>query len=912
MHPNRLIKTIMKAFDYLGSQNVAGTVVDTFRHKKNGLMVTLAQNESPNVACYGVVHMGSADEARWGSAHLLEHEWFRKGGISEEVNGPFKVLQGCSVNAMTTQNFTCMTLQGAPSYAARMIDQTAERLFDYDIDPDALEIEKQAVLNEAQNNHGPFEVCLQHLTKIAMSNGYDHEAIGTIDAVLNTSANDLIEMKQHFSVPNNVHLILAGNVDADMLEHVEKSFGSVPHSEHSVERVGLKPNPPQFDTHYSSVVVPGTCPVVAVGYRSPTRGKYEVADDDVALKLLSHALAEPAVQSHFESKGFMNVSVFNPGSAAPGLFTVLGASTGPNPSSFMNAVQESFNIVKNLPDTKFRGYAQNMMDDMETKMGTAHGATDLLSKHIACSTWEAPAALYRRLGSISKADVTRAMNTHLVPTRATVVVGAPQTMVGMYTPSKLVKMPKKKKRTMKPKMEAVEPEVVRDFDGKVVVVRALNNDVAHMSISVPFDRSGGNEAMHMVLKNMFEMQEEPAEYATWHLKRKFDVSHENFNVEMEVPMDSPAKCVKAVMDEFAAFPSGVNVRPVATKTASQINGAASSPVEMAKVEIVNHVFSKSVYNDAHTKAQSAANASESALREIHGALVNNLKFARATITSNWTHEDEVTRMVGIVQHYIGHEKSNEYIHIPSGKTATMVKFDSDMCTVKMDGKSTRMDARMLRVVDSANAPRRAQWVPSNKKAGLKYLHNPSVSSATLMYGMTAHAKDEQPVKVAVSFLGDSMNGKLMEDVRWKSGLKCYGINGTVLKCPDDQMIVAFIGTVGDEAREEAREHMDAVIAKYAENGITQADLDETLGRMAGERAVAADFAGRVHAQAHNDILLGNIPVMRDVHCSLQEVNAALASLTDMHKVVVSAVGRSARPTTLAGSVKAAKKTTLRL
>lgn len=892
------------AFDYVGSHNVAGSDIYTFRHKKNGLMVTFAQNESPNVACYGVVHMGSADEARWGSAHLLEHEWFRKGGISQEVNGPFKVLQGCSVNAMTTQNFTCMTLQGAPSYAAKMIDQTSERLFDYNIDPDALEVEKMAVLNEAQNDHGPFEVCLQHLTKVAMSNGYDHEAIGTIDAVLNTSANDLIEMKRHFSVPNNVHLILAGNVDATMLDDVEKSFGSVPRSQHEIERVGLKPCEPQFDTHYSSTVVPGSCPVVAVGFRSPMRGNYEVADDDVALKLLSHAFAETPVQQHFESKGFMNVSVFNPGSASPGLFTVLGASTGPNPSSFLTVVQESLDVIRGLPAKKFRGYAQNIMDDMKTKMGTAHGATDLLSKHIACATWKAPAALYRRMATITKADVERAMNTHLVPQGATVVVGAPESMVKANTSSKLVAMPKMACRAMPPKMEAVSPQVVRDFDGRSVVVHALNNDVAHVTISVPFDRSGGNESVHMVLKNMFDRRDEPAKYAAWHLKRRFDVSHENFTIEMSVPLDSPAQYVKAVMDEFAAFPEG-DVRSIANNTASQINGATSNPVEMAKVELVNHIFSKSVYTDVGTKAQSAANTTLSALRDAHARLQDNIKFARATITSNWAHEDDADRLLGIVQSHIGHNTPTNYIHIPTGKSTRIVQYhgDGDVCTVNMDGRDTLMDARMLRVEDMADSPRRAKWVPSTNSAGLKYLHKPSLASATIMYGMSAHAKDEQAVRAAVSFLGDSMNGKLMEDVRWKSGLKCYGINGTVLKCPDDHMIVAFIGTVGDEAREEARQHMDAVLAKYAEHGITQDDLDETLHRMAGERAVAADFADRIHGQAHSDILLGAIPVMKDVSATLEEVNGALATMTNMHKVIVSSqVGRSARPTTLARAV----------
>ena len=185
----------------------------------NGLQVIVwPDHDIPNVALYYFVRAGGRNEypGITGIAHFFEHMMFN--GTRKREQGEFDQemeAAGGSNNAYTSKDVTVYMDWFPRSALETIFELEADRLLDLAIDPDVVESERGTVYSErrqAVNDDNEGRLFEQMFANAYVAHPYQNPVIGWPSDIENWTQDDLEAFFRTYYAPNNLTMVIAGDV----------------------------------------------------------------------------------------------------------------------------------------------------------------------------------------------------------------------------------------------------------------------------------------------------------------------------------------------------------------------------------------------------------------------------------------------------------------------------------------------------------------------------------------------------------------------------------------------------------------------------------------------------------------------------------------------------------------------------
>lgn len=200
----------------------------------NGLLVYIIQDKRFPMACTRLyVRAGSAteDPAQAGISHVLEHMVFKgtshrpKGQVAKDVEA-----LGGYINAATSFDKTWYITDMPAQHWRTGMDVVKDMAFQASLDPAELEAEKNVVISELERGEdSPSRKLYESMQVAALKNTpYGRPIIGFVDSIRAITAEDLRAYVRHWYQPQNMMLLVAGDIDPkEVLDYTKKIFGNL-------------------------------------------------------------------------------------------------------------------------------------------------------------------------------------------------------------------------------------------------------------------------------------------------------------------------------------------------------------------------------------------------------------------------------------------------------------------------------------------------------------------------------------------------------------------------------------------------------------------------------------------------------------------------------------------------------------
>lgn len=327
----------------------------------NGLRVLVYENPRAPTALHMVwVKAGSIDETsgRTGLAHVLEHMMFK--GTKTLAPGEFSrrvAALGGRENAFTSKDYTGYFQQVHKDSLKEVMRLEADRQRFLVLDEAEFKKELQVVMEERRLRTEDNPVALAHemlLAQAFLAHPVRHPIIGWMNDLEHLTIADVQQWYRDWYVPNNLVLVVAGDVNAQqVLAWAKEFYGPIP----SKSLPSRKPQaePEQNGQRRVALRAPAQNAFVMLAYKSPSlRGElgplhpsHEPARDVIALQVLASLLDDPGIgrlSKRLVRDGRIAISVSADAegvSRSPGLFTIdVTASPGVPLSMLESKVKE--------------------------------------------------------------------------------------------------------------------------------------------------------------------------------------------------------------------------------------------------------------------------------------------------------------------------------------------------------------------------------------------------------------------------------------------------------------------------------------------------------------------------------------------------------------------------------------------
>lgn len=205
---------------------------------QNGMTALIVPNHKlPIFSLYLFYNVGGKNEVPGitGASHFLEHMMF-KGAKKFGKNTIDFIIEGSggSTNAYTTNDQTVYYENLPSTELAKMLEIEADRMENLLLDPDDFNKEREVVLEERKmryENSPRGQLYLELMQNLYAGTPYGRSVIGDIADLKSVTREQIHKYFKRFYAPNNVALVLVGDVDPDKAEEIIKQrFGSIPSS----------------------------------------------------------------------------------------------------------------------------------------------------------------------------------------------------------------------------------------------------------------------------------------------------------------------------------------------------------------------------------------------------------------------------------------------------------------------------------------------------------------------------------------------------------------------------------------------------------------------------------------------------------------------------------------------------------
>ncbi len=237
----------------------------------NGMEVVVKKNDMNNSAgVYCFVKTGSSFEEEFmgcGLSHYLEHlvsSGTNKFRTEKEYQEIYK-RDGLISNAYTSTNVTAYHLTGEATHVDSMITYISEMVTACGLDQFEVDREKEVILKEIVYRSSPMRAqTRQRGSEIFYPNSpIKNPIIGYVNLFKDVTRDDLVEYYSRHYVPNNMILVVVGNIDVNStMAHIEKTYKKFERQRYNpvvlTKQPGYEGNHTviqEFDTESSSVTI---------------------------------------------------------------------------------------------------------------------------------------------------------------------------------------------------------------------------------------------------------------------------------------------------------------------------------------------------------------------------------------------------------------------------------------------------------------------------------------------------------------------------------------------------------------------------------------------------------------------------------------------------------------------------------
>jgi zinc protease len=398
----------------------------------NGLQIYVLQNRlSPVVSMYTNYLAGANDEPVTGLAHAQEHMMFRGSKtIDASQFSDTTAITGGSYNADTQNEITQYFFEMPAQYldialnlersrATGILD--AQKLWDQ---------ERGAITQEVvrDNSSASYRLYAKMVHHIFAGSPYADEGLGTVEEFKKIQAPDLKRFYARWYHPNNVVMVIAGDVDPNAtIAKVRALFGSIPAAPLPARKsVHLDPlTPLTLRDNSSDPIV-----LAMVGYRVPGYDD----PDYYASEILNDVLNSPrgalyTLQTSGKSLGTFAQSATHP---AAGM-SIVGSAVPVNTSGDtavgdVKAVIDGYK-TSGLPPELVAVAKARELAQAESESNSINGLANLWSQELAVEH-RTPADELAGLERVTVDDVNRVLRKYYDNATATVAIATPKPASG--------------------------------------------------------------------------------------------------------------------------------------------------------------------------------------------------------------------------------------------------------------------------------------------------------------------------------------------------------------------------------------------------------------------------------------------------------------------------------------------------
>ena len=407
----------------------------SFFELSNGLTVIVAEQHSAPVASVQVwCQTGSVHEGEWlgsGLTHLLEHVLFngteRRSSrqISDEIHG-----LGGYLNAYTSFDRTVFWIDCPANAVRQSIDLLGDMLFRSIVDPAALQTEMDVIRREFDMGLDDPDRVLSYLTfgRAFQVHPCRYPVIGIRDVFDQLTHADILRYYRRRYLPNNLFLVVAGDVDTDRLRSDAEEFLGFP-KRGPLEPVILPEEPPQLGRRETSQYFRADLAYFNLGWHVPGVSHDDMASVDAASVILGGGASSRLYKELREKEGLVygvGAHAYTP--SFPGLLTVCGTCAkevaGLVPDRIVECVddrRERWMSDAELRKAK-RMITVNAIEQLQTVKGVA---SDLGLNWLYARNLDFSRQYLERLQSVTVADVERVVGRYLKDSNLTVAVLRP-------------------------------------------------------------------------------------------------------------------------------------------------------------------------------------------------------------------------------------------------------------------------------------------------------------------------------------------------------------------------------------------------------------------------------------------------------------------------------------------------------
>jgi len=425
------VSTDRALLDAFWSETVDRTVLP------NGLTLLVKPDRSAALASVQVwVRTGSIHEGTQlgaGLSHFLEHMLFkgtaRRNG--REISAAVQA-HGGYINAYTTFDRTVYYIDLPSEHLAVAVDILADAVLNSTLPADEVTREKDVILREiAMTRDEPETRLWESLFATAFrEHPYRQPVIGHREVFAATQRDDLVSYYRERYVPNNIVVVVAGDVDpAAVRRIVAEHFGGAPRAR--LAPVLVPAEPLQLGPRRVQTFEPVEIVRAALAWAIPGLTDPAAPDLDLLATVLGQGDSSVLWQEIREKQKLVHTidaSSWNPGTS--GLFCIIFTCDAGKRAAAEAAILKLLAGLRRAtafrPEQIRKAFRQSVVSEINSRKTMSGQASRLGLAEVVVGDLEFGRTYFERLAAIRPRDLAATLRTYLQPSRLTVVSLEPE------------------------------------------------------------------------------------------------------------------------------------------------------------------------------------------------------------------------------------------------------------------------------------------------------------------------------------------------------------------------------------------------------------------------------------------------------------------------------------------------------
>ena len=855
----------------------------------NGLRVLLKQDNTAPVATFMVTYeVGSRNEAigYTGSTHLLEHLMFKgsRKFNTKKGNSVFQTLQslGARMNATTWLDRTNYFAVLPSEHLETLIEIEADRMRNAYIKEEDRQSEMTVVRNEFERGqNSPSGVLDENIWATAyQAHPYHHSTIGWKEDIENVSIERLKEFYDTFYWPNNATAIAIGDfTEADALSMIKKHFGKIRKSTKPIPEV-YTAEPKQEGIRTITLKRAGQQGIVGVAHKTPS-----ATDPDAATFMVLSSILSSGKNSRFykniTDKGLTtSVYIWDSLFRDPGLFTVYAnLSPDVDHKTVEEAIVNEYEKIKKdgVSEEEVKKAQSQLIASMKFSQDGSYAVASGLNEAIASGDWTLYTTYGDKIGAVTKEDIKKVVNKYFLKDLSTVGYFIPlgsggQSQKAATSARELEKM---KQKHFSTEEESLSSKIIDTEPVKGVRLLTLKrgSGVVTMSGSML-----GGDIYSTENNRTADMVAAMLDQGTVNMS-KFEISEKLESAGARLSFFNGQARVG-----FSGKFLSDDTNMVISLLADQLKNPLFSKEELEKSK------KRQIAGYKRSKESTRGNAMNDMLQAFYGSDHQN------SPTNPEQAIEEIKKLTS--------EDLKDYHSKNYGLGSMVLVVVGDVDHVKMENLiKQNFDSWKQSPLKNKEEPK-----TGNRVADKVYVTMEDKTSTDFIVGtalgIDRHHPDYLPLYLATHTLGGNFSARLMQTVRVKECLT-YGINSSLNgfgNSNDGYWMVG--GTFSPKLLSKGESSTLREVKKWAEEGITQKELDITKSTLVGGFQVGFDTTGGLAggilsaAVVHNDLTyLDNYPKMLKA-ITLDQANNAISkyiSFDGLYQVAAGTIDEDGKP-----------------